>query len=334
MWRFHFTGEDLARLRFEASPGPVMESWFALNVMARRRPGALFEPWRRSVVVRESLRLLGGLAQGVHPLDVYTLAGAGAHVEEGLDSLLGVGAAPVRAELDSWGQYGDLPSWSRLLPDDAETRGHFAAAVRETHTALLGPYRDPLRAHLEAEVTARAGVMARGGAERLLSTLHPDLLWRDMTLDVTTRFTSRTLDVHLNGRGLVLIPSVFCRLPLFSYDSFRPDDAPVLFYPALRDPAHALALWGRRAAGAPQRAGTLGALLGVTRAAVLEEVGQGCTTTHLARKLAISAATASHHVAILRDSGLVISRRQGGSVLHLPTPLGLALLNGTLSGPN
>ncbi|MEU1392830.1 MULTISPECIES: winged helix-turn-helix domain-containing protein [unclassified Nonomuraea] len=189
-------------------------------------------------------------------------------------------------------------------------------------------------AHLEAEVATRAGVMARGGAERLLSTLHPDLVWRDMTLDVRTRFTPQTIDVHLNGRGLVLIPSVFCRLPLFSCDGFRPDDAPVLFYPALRDPADAFALWGRGVAGSSRRAGTLAALLGPTRAAVLEEVGRGCTTTHLARRLSISAATASHHVSVLRDSGLVVSRRQGGSVLHLLTPLGLSLQNGALPPAN
>jgi DNA-binding transcriptional ArsR family regulator len=72
----------------------------------------------------------------------------------------------------------------------------------------------------------------------------------------------------------------------------------------------------------------LAALLGSTRAVALEALGQGCTTTELARRLDISAATASHHATILRDAGLISTRRHGNGVLHTVTPLGSALLNG------
>ncbi|MFC6083986.1 hypothetical protein [Sphaerisporangium aureirubrum] len=201
---------------------------------------------------------------GVHPLDVYTLAGGGAHVEEGLDRLLSAPAYQVSIELDTWGCFSRLPIWTGHLPDDAGIRKHFAAAVQDMHAALVAPYRDPIRAHLEAEVASRGRTMAREGAERMLSTLHPDLVWGEMTLTVPTRFTTMTVEVHLGGRGLVLVPSIFCRLPLASFDDARPDGPPVLFYPALRDPAHAFAVWGRRTSASSQTK-VLAALLGETR---------------------------------------------------------------------
>src|SRR3712207_7714020 len=43
----------------------------------------------------------------------------------------------------------------------------------------------------------------------------------------------------------------------------------------------------------------------------LRAVGAGATTTEIARRLQISAATASHHTGVLRDAGLVASRRHG-----------------------
>jgi hypothetical protein len=37
---------------------------------------------------------------------------------------------------------------------------------------------------------------------------------------------------------------------------------------------------------------------------------------------------ASQHAAVLRDAGLIVTRRQGGCVLHFLTPVGVALLAG------
>jgi hypothetical protein len=40
----------------------------------------------------------------------------------------------------------------------------------------------------------------------------------------------------------------------------------------------------------------------------------------------VSAANASHHTTVLRDSGLIASHRHANTVLHTLTPLGAALL--------
>ena len=74
---------------------------------------------------------------------------------------------------------------------------------------------------------------------------------------------------------------------------------------------------------------SLNALLGRTRAEILETVADGgVTTTELAHDTGVAPATASHHVGVLRKAGLLTTRRAGRMVLHTVTPLGLALLDG------
>ncbi|WP_443071388.1 ArsR family transcriptional regulator [Streptomyces sp. NBC_01465] len=50
------------------------------------------------------------------------------------------------------------------------------------------------------------------------------------------------------------------------------------------------------------------------------------TTGELACAAGVSASSASQHTTALRDAGLIASRRQGASVLHILTPLGASLL--------
>jgi DNA-binding transcriptional ArsR family regulator len=86
------------------------------------------------------------------------------------------------------------------------------------------------------------------------------------------------------------------------------------------------------AADGAKARGSLAALLGRTRAAVLEAAVLGCTTGELSRRLDISPASASEHTAVLRKARLLTSRRNGPAVHHRPTPLGLTLL-GEVGGP-
>jgi Helix-turn-helix domain len=60
--------------------------------------------------------------------------------------------------------------------------------------------------------------------------------------------------------------------------------------------------------------------------AQLSAIAQGCTTTELADRVGISLAAASQHASVLRDAGLITTRRQGSAVLHVLTPLGAELL--------
>ncbi|WP_285661348.1 ArsR/SmtB family transcription factor [Actinorhabdospora filicis] len=82
-----------------------------------------------------------------------------------------------------------------------------------------------------------------------------------------------------------------------------------------------------RRGGGLAESGTAAAL-GHTRAAALEALGSGCGTTELARRVGVSPASSSEHLKVLRDAGLVMSHRDGQCVLHRPTRLGRALLDG------
>ncbi|GIE93000.1 ArsR/SmtB family transcription factor [Paractinoplanes rishiriensis] len=61
---------------------------------------------------------------------------------------------------------------------------------------------------------------------------------------------------------------------------------------------------------------------------MLESIGDGRTTTELARRLGVSAASISQHTAVLREARLIHTSRVGKAVLHTMTPLGSALLAG------
>ncbi|WP_434099571.1 ArsR/SmtB family transcription factor [Streptomyces sviceus] len=65
--------------------------------------------------------------------------------------------------------------------------------------------------------------------------------------------------------------------------------------------------WREPASGA--NSPPLNVLLGPTRAAILRASATGSTTTEAARRAGVTPTTASHHTAVLRDSGLITSHR-------------------------
>ncbi|WP_420807874.1 ArsR/SmtB family transcription factor [Amycolatopsis antarctica] len=70
------------------------------------------------------------------------------------------------------------------------------------------------------------------------------------------------------------------------------------------------------------------ALVGRTRAAVLNALSDSSTTGELAERLGISAAGVSQHTGVLRSAGLITTRRNRNSVMHSITPLGVSLISG------
>jgi DNA-binding transcriptional ArsR family regulator len=97
----------------------------------------------------------------------------------------------------------------------------------------------------------------------------------------------------------------------------------LLIYGAVRNHVDLAAAW----APGKRHGRALVALLGRTRAAVLEAIGDGCTTTELADRVKVSVSSASQHAAVLCNAGLIVTRRVGKSVRHSLTPLGAALID-------
>jgi DNA-binding transcriptional ArsR family regulator len=124
-------------------------------------------------------------------------------------------------------------------------------------------------------------------------------------------------ELCLQGRGLRIIPSYFKRAerPVALFDPNLP--------PVLVVPIDAVASVVTAAT-----TDSLAALLGRTRAAILE-AADGATTSQIARRLAITLPMASKHLTVLRGAGLVMSTRAGNRLHHTHTQLGLAMLGGS-----
>ncbi|MEV6420577.1 winged helix-turn-helix domain-containing protein [Streptomyces sp. NPDC051662] len=213
------------------------------------------------------------------------------------------------------GRGRDPGGWLASLADGCPgCPGRLVDALRTYHRAAVEPYWPHIRARVEADRALRGRALLDGGADELLSTLPPMLRWRSPVLEADYPFDRELL---LDGRGLLLQPSFFCRsTPVVYRDPALP---PVLVYPVTHSEAPAVT----------ERGGpTLGRLVGHTRSAVLRAIEHGSTTSELARRTGVSLASASQHACVLREAGLVVTLRHGNAVLHTLTPLGAALLRG------
>jgi len=200
---------------------------------------------------------------------------------------------------------GDRPA--ALGPD-------LTAVLDRYEQLAIAPYWNRIRTLINADRSRRARVLADGGMERLLATLHPAVRWRSPALQVTTSNVGPTT-IRLDGAGLLLQPSVFVwHTPVLRLRGGRP----VLLYPVSCEISG-----GEQNRPPPD----LVALMGRARAAMLRLlVSAGATTTELALRTGLSLATISEHAGVLRDAGLITTRSIGRTRLHSLTPLGAALL--------
>ena len=113
------------------------------------------------------------------------------------------------------------------------------------------------------------------------------------------------------------VPSAFATGPVVS------DRAPWL--PGVIYPARGIANLWQQAPAAPDG---LARLIGGSRATMLIDLAAPRSTTELAERLSLSPATTSHHLAALRQAGLITGRREGRAVLYARTALGDALASG------
>ncbi len=89
---------------------------------------------------------------------------------------------------------------------------YVADCLSDYFDCAVAPYWSRIRSRFEAERAKHARTLAAGDIGRLLSTLHPDIAWRPPVLTIMSLRVDR--DVHLQGRGLCILPSFFCwRVP-------------------------------------------------------------------------------------------------------------------------
>ncbi|MGK5545611.1 winged helix-turn-helix domain-containing protein [Streptomyces sp. URMC 127] len=345
MLRIHFGPDDLGRVRLTPGPDPLAEAALSLPVLQNRWMGGIaLDGWRQ--------RTQRGLSPLMRPLLELAPADMGEylpeaflHAEDGAttltESLESVWALPQKvwtAELECALDHRPVPQWfGDLHTADRPAARTVDQAFRSYYDTALAPYWSQVTACVQADRTRRMRIAAEQGVEHLLATLHPTVRWESPVLHVPCRhnegFHRDFHDVHLAGRGLTLTPSFFWPHPTARAHS-ADDEAPIdLCYPVALDLSAYQAVLAAPAGPAGRGAGDLArltALLGRTRARVLDAAADGGSTAQLARRAGISPASASEHATVLREAGLLTTRRTGPSVLHTLTPLGQALLDGVV----
>ncbi|RDI60558.1 ArsR/SmtB family transcription factor [Nocardia pseudobrasiliensis] len=332
MKRIHFTPEDAMRVRIGPPLSPFGETLLAARMLQRSRAG-MFTGWRAQV--RDTVPVdFGLLAELVPPdndfVDLITPLREARSMPEALEALRLAPREELRREVNftlerrARRSNAPIPAWAATLPDrDGGVLRDIAAAVEAFHSVAFAGRWAHVQTHLDLTGERLARTLATEGVERLLAGLGR---WRTPVLEIATLGPPPGSELRLRGRGLTITPSLFAWPDPIALKSSVDEGAPVrLIVPALRDPGDFIAAWGPR-----PRNDALVALLGRTRAAVLEVVAAGCTTTELARRLAVSPATASEHASILRRAGLIDSRRERNAMRHELTTLGAALLDGEL----
>lgn len=324
MLRIHFTYDDLARVRIAEGPDALWEVQLSLHALQTRGRTVELASWRRQAIGAVPRGVVRPLAEIAPPLGIspdFLTPSGGAHgFGDGMELALRTPKAVISAQVAAMASQRRLTPWLEAVRR-AETSAlrTLGRAVAIYHEGAIAPVWPSLSDVVAADRCLRARQLADGGLEAVLSTL-PGCRWRAPVLEIDNYVDA---EVRLEGRGLLLQPSYFCE-PDTPIKLCDPGPEPMLVYPTAK-PATGLVA-PLESGEAPER--RLTAMLGRTRAAVLAAVRTGGSTGELARRCGISVGSASEQARILREGGLITTRREGTSVCHEITRLGMQVLSG------
>lgn len=296
---------------FGFSPlGEVSSSLRALSVPER---AGVHRPWLldiRSRLDHVDLGLLTAVAgEGkwvpdfLHP----TVSRPTVAIEEQLEVLSRLTGDETFAELRHYLPDGSVPARLAVLLDRGADAGQVLAdAVNAYWSAAVSPYWAHLTNVLEDDVAFRASTSLSRGLFCLFDDLHARVsVGTDALLLDMPGHDARTY----GEAALTLAPSVFVWPGLIV--THEVPGRFQLTYGA----RGAARLWEHLSID-PREAHRLAALVGRTRAEILQRLSSPHSTTQLARELGHSPASISQHLQVLRESGLATSQRVGRVVLY------------------
>lgn len=322
---FALSPGDIQAVRFGISPGHEL----AHAVRALRRPGQhpLLWGWLRAVRDRLPEESFGVLAtvigdDGYVPDFLTAAAGWDMTPDAEFDALRSAPLGSMRIDLGKMVRRSTgtrRRALREMQEQPGRARSMIARAWRDVWDAALAPVWPQLERLLRADIAVRSRTIAASGISGMAGGLHPNVSWGAGAVRVRLRRHSEYVDCR--GSGLVLVPSVMSSWGCMVLT--EPPAQPTLFYPA----RGVTAGWARDTADI---ADALGALLGPARAGILMDAGAARTTSQVAQDAGIAVSTASHHLTVLRDAGLIASERDGVRMMHLRTPLGEAMVGAVL----
>lgn len=322
---FELSPDDIEAVRFGVSPGHELAH--AVRVLRQPQQHPLQWGWlrvARASLPRDGFALLTAIIgdDGYLP-DFLTAAPSWDMTPDAeLDALRSASLEPMRVDLGKM-VLRSTGSRRRALREmqeqPARARAMIADAWQEMWDAVLAPVWPQLDRILRADIAVRSRMIASSGLGAMADGLDPNVSWGAGAVRVRLRKHSERVDCR--GSGLVLVPSVMSSWGCMVLT--EPPAQPTLFYPARGITAG----WAR---SATETVDALGALLGPARAGILLEGGVARTTSQVALDARIAVSTASHHLTVLRDAGLMASERDGARMMHLRTPLGEAMVGAVL----
>ena len=321
MIRIELSDDDLGRTRLALSP--LWELVASLFVLHSTSPPPEHGEWiartRRAFEAAELGPLRGMLPirddgpnytpDFVAPIPTAPLAA----IQDEIEAVRATEPDVVRSNLAAdWGAEVPAP-WDAFAARPVEMLDRLADDLHTYWQVTLAEDWPRLRAVLEGEMLGRARALALLGPAAVLEELHPKVRWRRPVMELDKH---KDIDLHLEGRPLVLIPLVFARSVLLGNAEHG---AVGIGYQA-RGTAQ---LWSP---DEPAGAEPLEMLLGHGRAAVLRALAQPATTTELARRLGYAPSTVSAHLDVLARAALVERHRVRRSVFYGLNDTGASLV--------
>lgn len=327
--RIHFTVEDLARTRVAQAPRPLLEVGMALWMLRQPACVGRFGTWQREVFKRllPPVRKLAVQHPWTGETPEFMLTPTGAETpQEALEIVSATPVKQVQTQVTRLAnRYPTTLDWTRRLGVARGALRQYNDLLRVIHEQVITPYWPQIDTLVTAERAQHMQRLTEHGVESLFAGLDPRRMrWTPPVLELA--YPSQ-VDVHLGGRGLLLIPTLLGG-PFIGVDFFNTDDAEPQRWLSfsVHHAQQFLSPPSPPAPGAPQ---SLSALLGRTRATVLWAISQhpGCNTTQLARRAGIATASASEHATVLRSAGLTAAARHHNMMLHTLTAAGHSLLS-------
>ena len=319
MITIRLNAEDVGRIRFALSP--VWEAVTSVRALSNNTARSVHGPWLqkvRPIIEGEDLTLLRALipSYGYIP-DFITPAPPrrSTSLESGLAAIAATPHDLVANEIARLHHDTPHPLLPDLIAHPAKALDLITSSLETYWRRAIEPDWRRMRALLQEDLAFRMDELASGGIERLFRNLHPSMRYRGDRIEIDRPF--RCDGEPLAGQGVLLVPCVFTWPAALSVP--EAPHVPTITYP----PRGLGRLWEDRQDTADS---PLADLVGRTRAAIVSHLDLPMSTTQLAHQLGVSAPTLSVHLSILRNAGVVDSRRDGRAVLYHRTPLGTQLL--------